>query len=335
VAATVEARQRSTPLTLLGTVTHNIASEAGRVDFAVPKVTFGKKKPALDDIFPPAATWFTASKGAASAAGHLLWDKEILSGQMTVKVDAVDLATEDMKLTDVNCTINFIELIPLAMPPRQRLTGNIATGELGPWPMNLEFQLRDDGTVEVQDLDIAMAGGIVRTRATVETADGTEADGSVQLRSVDLEQLLGLIGVEGLNGTGRITGTVPVRMHGGKVTVADGLLQAEGPGVLRYKGTALQEQLSARADTVGTVAQVLSDFHYKKLSMTIDKAPEGMGVVTLHMEGANPAVLEGHPFAFNINIESDFHKLGRIAAGGLKAVSDVVQSVDKPVPTGE
>ena len=144
-----------------------------------------------------------------------------------------------------------------------------------------------------------------------------------------------MIGVDGLNGTGRITGTVPVELRSGKVTVSDGLLQAEGPGVLRYKGTALQEQLSARTDTVGTVAQVLSDFHYKKLSMKINKAPDGMGVITLHMEGSNPAVLEGHPFAFNINIESDFHKLGRIAQGGLKAVSDVVRSVDKPTPSGE
>jgi hypothetical protein len=157
----------------------------------------------------------------------------------------------------------------------------------------------------------------------------------VQLRSVDLEQLLTLIGVDGLDGTGRITGTVPVRVRGGKVTVADGLLQAEGPGVLRYHGTALQEQLSAREDTVGTVAQVLSDFHYKKLSMEINKAPDGIGVVMLRLEGANPAVLEGHPFAFNISIESDFHKLGRIAQGGLKAVSDVVRSVDKPAPADE
>lgn len=333
--ATFEARQRYTPLKLLGTLTHDIASEAGRADFTVPRIAFGKKKPNLDDIFPPAATWFTSSKGAASATGHLLWDKEILSGQMTVKLDALDLATEDVKVTDVNGTINFIELVPLAMPPRQRLMGNIATGELGPWPMNLEFQLHDDGKVDIQDLDIAMAGGIVRTRATVEPADGVEADGSVQLRSVDLEQLLTLIGVDGLDGTGRITGTVPVRVRGGKVTVTDGLLLAEGPGVLRYHGTALQEQLSAREDTVGTVAQVLSDFHYKKLSMEINKAPDGIGVVMLRLEGANPAVLEGHPFAFNISIESDFHKLGRIAQGGLKAVSDVVRSVDKPTPADE
>jgi len=333
--ASFDLRQRYSPLKLLATMTHNLKSQAGRLDFTLPKTAFGTKKPTLDDIFPPASTWFTSSSGAASASGHILWDKEILSGQMAVELDALDLATPDMQLTDINGTLNFIELIPLSMPPRQRLMGNVASGKLGPWPLSLEFQLRDDGTVEIQDLDIAMAGGIVRTRALVDPLASTTADGSVQLRSVDLSELLALIGVEGLNGTGLITGAVPVLIKDGKVTVADGRLKAEGPGVLRYHGTALQQQLSAREDTVGTVAQVLSDFHYKNLSMELNKSPEGAGVILLHMEGSNPTVLDGHPFAFNISIESDFHKLGRIAKGGLEAVTDVIQQVDRPKPAGK
>ena len=114
------------------------------------------------------------------------------------------------------------------------------------------------------------------------------------------------------------------------MAVVDGRLQAEGPGVLRYSGTALQEQLSARKDTVGTVAQVLSNFHYKELSIELDKSADGPGTILLRMEGSNPRVLEGHPFSFNISIESDFNKLGRIAQGGLKAVTDVIRQTDRP-----
>ena len=39
---------------------------------------------------------------------------------------------------------------------------------------------------------------------------------------------------------------------------------------------------------------------------------------------------DGHPFAFNISIESDFNKLGKIAQGGLKAVTDVIRQTDRP-----
>ncbi len=325
LTATLNVRQLYSPLKIAATIKHNLDTQAGRMDFTVPSTTFGAKKATLDDIFPPASAWVTRSSGTASATGHLLWDKDILSGQMTVDLDGVDLTTQDVRFSDVKGTIDFIELVPLSMPPRQRLVGKIATGELGPWPMQVEFQLKEDGTFDLQDMDITMAGGVIRTRAVVDPAAQGGSNGSVQLRSVDLHELLELIGVDGLNGTGRITGTVPIRIQDGKVAIADGLLRAEGPGVLRYQGTALQEQLSARGDTVGTVAQVLSDFRYNKLTMELDKAADGDGVIMLRMEGANPKVLDGHPFAFNIKIESDFDKLGRIAQGGLKGVTDAIQ----------
>jgi hypothetical protein len=333
--ATLTAHQRYGPLKVDAAVKHNLMTAAGRLDFTIPRLAFGGKEPALDDTFPITTGWFTAAKGAASAGGHVLWDEDLRSGRMAVEIDKLSVATEDLRLADLTGTVNFIELLPLSMPPRQRLEGTVASGELGPWPMTVEFQLREDGKIDVQDLDIAMAGGVVRTRALIDPAAQNAADGSVQLRAIDLRELLELLGVDGLNGSGRITGTIPVQFRNGQVTVADGLLRAEGPGVLRYSGTGLQEQLATRTDTVGTVAQVLSDFHYKKLSIEMNKAAEGTGVIMLRMDGANPQILEGHPFAFNISIESDFDKLGAIAQGGLKAVGDVIRQTDRPAKTGE
>jgi hypothetical protein len=333
--ATLTAQQRYGPLKVDAAVKHNLMTEAGRLDFTVPRLAFGGKDAALDDTFPITTGWFTAAKGAAAASGHLLWDKDLRSGRMAVEIDKLSVATEDLRLADLTGTVNFIELLPLSMPPRQRLEGTVASGELGPWPMTVEFQLREDGKVDLQDLDIDMAGGVVRTRALIDPAAQNAADGSVQLRAIDLREVLELLGVEGLKGSGRITGTIPIQYRNGQLTVADGLLRAEGPGVLRYNGTALQEQLATRTDTVGTVAQVLSDFHYKKLSIEMNKAAEGAGVIMLRMDGANPQILEGHPFAFNISIESDFHKLGAIAQGGLKAVGDVIRQTDRPANKSE
>jgi hypothetical protein len=49
----------------------------------------------------------------------------------------------------------------------------------------------------------------------------------------------------------------------------------------------------------------------------------------LQMEGSNPAVYKGHPFAFNIRIESDFDKLGRIAFGGAQTFSEALKRAQK------
>ncbi len=329
--ATLSVQERYGPLKVDGVLKHNLKTQAGQIDFTVPRLVFGDKKASLDDIFPPVAGWFTVARGAASAKGHILWDHDLKSGEMAVVLDGLDLATEDVRFADLNGTVNFIELMPLSMPPRQRLRGTVATGKLGPWPMQIEFQLRDDGKIDIQDFDIAMAGGVVRTRALIDPAEHGATDGAILVRSVDMHELLALLGVDGLQGSGRITGTVPIRVRDGRVTVANGTLKAEGPGLLSYQGTALQEQLAARPDTVGTVAQVLSDFHYTKLSMELTKNADGAGVIVLHMTGSNPKTLDGHPFAFNISIESDFNKLASLAQGGMQALTDVIRESSQPV----
>lgn len=327
---TLQARQRYSPLQARATVRHNLKTNTGRVDFRVPRFELKSKKYTIADLFPPAAQMFDDAKGASSLKGHLLWDKDVVSGQMALQLENLSLHTPDMKLDDLEGTVNFIELVPLSMPPRQRIKGSVTVGDLGPLPVQLEFQLREDGAVAIQDFDVGFAGGRMRTRGLVKPGDELDADGMIYVQSVDLAQLFQLIGLEGLEGTGRITGKVPVRLRGENLTIGKGTLNAEGPGKLKYSGTALQQQLSNREDTVGTVAQVLSDFRYKKLSMELTKEPSGTGAIMLRMDGANPAVYDGHPFAFNIRIESDFHKLGRIALGGVEAVTDIIRRPERP-----
>ena len=328
ISATINAKQSFGPIRLRSTVTHDLATQAGRVDFKVPTFRLGPKFHSLAEAFPPAAKLFKDAEGGASMTGHLLWDRDVVSGQMTVGLDHLSVTSEEARLADLTGTVNFIELVPLAMPPRQRISGSITVGEIGPLPAQIEFQLREDGTLAIQDLDLEVAGGHMRTRGTVRTGATVTADADLNVQSIDLAELFRIIGVDGLDGTGRIGGKVPIKVRGEDVTIEAGLLKAEGTGTLRYSGTALQKQLSGRADTVGTVMQVLSDFRYEKLSMDLNKAADGTGSILLRMKGNNPAVYDGHPFAFNINIESNFHKLGRIALGGIQALADAIRKTD-------
>ena len=327
--ATLLAKQRHGPVSVRGRLKHKLSSGAGRLDFEMPTVTLTPDTFTLADLYPPAEKWFDTALGKASAKGHLLWDKDVLSGQMSVKLNDVQLVSDEFGLKDVNGSITFIELIPLVMPPRQRLKGLVSYGELGPMPAQLEFQLQDDGKIAIQDLDLTLAGGHLNTRGLLQTDKELSAKAAIGVRAVDLKELLQLIGVEGLKGTGKLSGSIPIRITGGNLVIRDGKLRALGPGRLRYGGSALEKQLSARKDTAGTVSKVLSDFHYQKLTMRLDKQAKGLGTIMLQMEGSNPAVYKGHPFAFNIRIESDFDKLGRIAFGGAQTFSEALKKAQK------
>ena len=142
----------------------------------------------------------------------------------------------------------------------QRVSGGRGRG---PMPAQLEFQLRDDGKIAIQDLDLTLAGGRLNTRGLLHTEKGLSADASVGVQSVDLKELLQLIGVEGLEGTGKLSGSIPIRIAGGNLVIRDGNLRALGPGRLRYGGSALEKFFSthpdpgARASSVRAQVQAL------------------------------------------------------------------------------
>ena len=48
------------------------------------------------------------------------------------------------------------------------------------------------------------------------------------------------------------------------------------------------------------------------------------GIVKVQLAGANPDVLEGHPFNFNIALESDFDRLAKLVTEGLAAADTVL-----------
>ena len=50
------------------------------------------------------------------------------------------------------------------------------------------------------------------------------------------------------------------------------------------------------------MVQALQDFRYETLTVTGDLDAGGEARLRLEMLGHNPAVLEGHPFQFNINL---------------------------------
>lgn len=148
----------------------------------------------------------------------------------------------------------------------------------------------------------------VITRGLLQTDTDLSGRVPVDLRRIDLEELLPLLGVNGLDGIGMLSGTVPLRISNGKLTVRRGALRARGPGRIRLAGPELAKRLSVRPDDPDTVSKILTDFHYRKLTLQFDKRPGDLGTVKLNMEGANPAAYDGRPAVFKVRIESDFKK---------------------------
>ena len=118
-----------------------------------------------------------------------------------------------------------------------------------------------------------------------------------------------MLGVEGLSGHGRLSGAIPLTVNDGTPRIADGSLIAQAPGVLRVKSDYAEQALAAAGEQAELLLRALEEFHYEELSLTIDQPSEDLAVIGLSMLGNNPDVLEGYPFRFNVNLETDPRKL--------------------------
>ena len=47
--------------------------------------------------------------------------------------------------------------------------------------------------------------------------------------------------------------------------------------------------------------------------------------MSVYLKGANPAVLEGYPFVFNINLESNFDRLADLLRQGIDIADTALQ----------
>lgn len=292
---------------------HDLSTGAGRASLDSGTIALEPGRLQPEDVFPGAAGLAERVEGKLAVQGTYRWTGARLDASHRVRFDDLNFDLGGSRLNALNGTVRIDGLTKPTTPPRQRLTAVMLTSRLDAAPMELVFQLRDASRMLVEKFAVGIAGGhLVATEVPIDLADAVA--GSRQLAfgidvdRIDLTEIFRLLGVDGLDGTGRISGRIPVRIDGPRVSVSQGRLQAEGPGRLGYSGTELAETLGARSDVVGMAMDALADFRYDALSMELQKQG-AQGEIMLRMTGANPDTLAGHPFQFNIRFTSDFDRL--------------------------
>jgi hypothetical protein len=169
------------------------------------------------------------------------------------------------------------------------------------------------------------AGGRLSVAEAVFDLSQPYHDLSVVVDNVDLELLLSLLKMEDVSATGRVAGIIPIVIVDGRVAINNGQLATEGPGVLRVQSEAAAAALGGTGEQVALMLSALEDFHYDALSATLDMGADGNAATMIRMQGHNPAVLEGYPFAFNIGLSGNLPELLAALRQGARLSSDLVR----------
>jgi len=289
---------------------HRITNGHGTVQIRVPETAFGKD--ALQPVhLSPLFRDLRDATGRLGATVEFAWGHKGVESKAVLDLIDLSFVTSDATVTGLDSQISLDGLLPLSTPPGQKITVRRVDPALPLDDVDIRFQLEPARSprVRLEQATARFSGGRINVAEAIIDLTRPLNNLNIGVDNVDLELLLSLLQVEGVTATGRLSGTIPVVIADAGVAIENGQLAAQGPGVLRVQSEAAAAALSGTGEQVALMLSALEDFRYDELSATLDMGIDGDAAVMTHMQGHNPAVLDGYPFAFNTGLSGNLTKL--------------------------
>lgn len=290
---------------------HGWADASGRARLRLVPLRFGAGQPRPPDILPALAGWVPAASGSLEARGELSWSGAELEGFVDLGLRDLTLETGAGVVERVNAAVRIEGPWPPRVPPGQLVSMARVDFGLELTDGLVRYALEPDGVVALESARWSFAGGTVTTSGRLDLLAAERAV-LLSVEDVDLAQLLELVALGGLSGSGRIGGRLPVVLRAGGIEIRDAELRA-GPegGWIRYQPAGGAAGLGAAEPALADFLEALRDFRYERLELRVNGEAAGEVVVAVSLAGANPEHRDGQPYAFNLNVEGRLADLVR------------------------
>ncbi|RAJ96490.1 dicarboxylate transport [Aliidiomarina maris] len=284
----------------------------------------------LSDIFwlagnPIAATlpnWpelLQLERGRTRAEGQLRYygSQEAPTLNLRGQLDMVDVSGvyDTIAFTGLRSQldINVIDealMAELVQASVQRVEAGLT---LGPGELKASYQgtLNDPllGQVEIGQNQIAMLNGVLSLRPQRYVLSEPAHTFFIELNQLDIARLLAEYPATDIQGSGLLSGAIPVRWSPQGVFVEQGRINALPPGgQLQYRSERARQMAQSNM-AMDIVMRALDDFHYSELQGDVTYAEDGTLLLALLIQGNNPALEHGRPVRLEVTLEEDLPAL--------------------------
>jgi hypothetical protein len=295
---------------------HDVASAEGGADVHLGPLAFVPGGPQPANLAPPLAV-IKAVGGSVAGDAKIGWADDTVDGTVLLRFEDLSFSTDTATVEGLSGTIGLDGLDPPTATAARTLRARRIVGVVPIEAPLLRFRVDgvDGGRLLIDHAEAGLAGGLISVDDAAIATGGTENRLVIALQGVELEQLLALFALDGVAGSGSVSGRVPLIVDADRVRIEDALLAADGDGVLRFRSDAARRVLDAGGEQAQLLLNVLEDFRYQVLSLSITET-DGGAVIGLRTEGNNPAVRDGHPFVLNVNLSGNLDRvLGVVLVG--------------------
>ena len=299
---------------------HDIEEGNGSAEVFLAEDLFGPGPRHLPELAPVAPD-LTVTGGRVTGNAEIAWRGGDLRGSGRLSLNEVGLKGPALTLEGLTGELAFAELFPPRSTPGQRLTARRL--DLGETLRDLSarFAISAQGPEQTLVIDIERAeaqsifGPLSMTEGRAEPQSGRYRL-PLQFADLDLGKLSETAAIEGLAGEGHLSGLIPLEISDSRLRLTGAGLSNRGAGILRFRSEAALRALAAGGEPVELMLKALEDFRYEELKLSADTSDGEELELFITTLGQNPAVLEGHPFRFNIRLTSNLPQLVEVLRQG-------------------
>ena len=268
---------------------YDLRAQDGEARLAFGPLTLNPEGFQLTDVLPPLKGYVENAGGPISGTVLLKLAREGLQTGASLNIDGLSFSGPTRAVTrtgNLSLTADFDGLLPLQTRGVQTATiGLVDLDALKLENGEVQFSAPGDGTMQVLSAVWPWFGGSLSIQDAVVPLDGSTISVPMNVRNIDISQLLAFFGVNGLSGTGRLDGTLPVIIENGKARIENGTLRAITPGNIAYESAALQ-RAAENAGAAGKITfEALRSFDFDQLVMTLNGDLDGDINLGLRLEG--------------------------------------------------
>jgi len=185
--------------------------------------------------------------------------------------------------------------------------------------------------LQVGQLQAKLFGGAVQVKPLRFEVPVQQVSADVAFDGLELEQLIKLGAVDGLDGQGQLSGQVPVQYAQGKLTLGAATLTAQQAGTIHYQPVVLPSFM-APGGQGALIGEIFKDFRYDGLELTLGGTLGDNLTLGVRLAGSNPSFYNGHAVVFNLNLSGALESL---LTKGLQSFQFTPQALGELVREGE
>ncbi len=303
---------------------YDLGSGKGKFDIDLPAVTFASGGLQPKDLMADLAHTTEDVAGTIAAKGPVLIDKNGVTSQIALTLKNLSGKLGPIALRNLNAVVEIDKPWPLTTAADQVVSIELADVGLPLTNGLVRFKIDDGETLSLKQSQLEMMSGKVTLDPVTLKLGAPAQQILLNVDKIALGRLFELFAIAGLTGDGVLSGKIPVTLFPAGLAIDHAKLTAGGPGTLKYNQNQAPAALANAGDSVKMALSALSDFHYDKLEIDLDRKATGDTELGLHIAGRNPSFYNGYPVEFNLSVAGRLDEALRKGLAGYQ-VPDMIR----------